>query len=275
MLEKWSSWWNDWISLPVPIIHGPKRLKSSAASSMNTLEDWLLSSKPTSVRQGRSRRAVSHLMAMEAFKSYFEFIMYCGCGIPRITLTGTCDDWQMLRQRRQRFADYGLDDWIEALDPILAQFELAKSGKPDCEFWRSMFRYNSGSGPAVMTGWANVLFPYLKDADDKLYKNPYLADWQQRLAIDERQHGRERWDDPQGVGFGAVPSCFTSAPLTVFWGSKKTPMRLVGGLMGVTQDEQSLAVQPECGWAVIYEEPIDALSSRDQWFEKRKRSPMN
>jgi hypothetical protein len=147
----------------------------------------------------------------------------------------------------------------------------AKCGDPDIEFWKSMFRYHSGSGPAVMTGWANVLFPYLKDTDDKLRRNPYLSDWQERLAIDDKQHFRERWDNPQGVGIGAVPACITSVPLTVFWGSTKTEMRLVGGLLGVTQDDETSVVAPECGWAVIYEEPVDPLSSRDQWFEKRKR----
>ncbi len=34
-------------------------------------------------------------------------------------------------------------------------------------------------------------------------------------------------------------------------------MRLVGGLMGVTQEEETLTVEPECGWAVVYEEQIN------------------
>jgi hypothetical protein len=135
---------------------------------------------------GPVERAVANLMAMETLNSYFEYVMYAGCGIPKITLTGTIEDWQALRSRAHGFADYGLHDWVEALDPILAHFELAKAGKPDTEFWRSMFRYHSDSGPAVMTGWANVLFPYFKDADDGLYPNPYLQDWRDRLEMDEK-----------------------------------------------------------------------------------------
>ncbi len=219
---------------------------------------------------GPVERAVSNLMAMETFKSYFEYIMYAGCGTPSITLTGTTDDWQKLRSRAGRFADYGLEPWIAALDPILAEFVNAKDGRADTEFWKSMFRYNSGSGPAVMTGWANVLFPYFKDQSDRLYANPYLKDWQERLAVDDKQHWRERWDNPQGVGIGAIPSCFTSVPLTVFWGDKETQMRLVGGLLGVSQNEETLEVEPECGWAVVYEEPIDPLSEHHQWLEDRQ-----
>ena len=219
---------------------------------------------------GPVERAVSNLMAMETFKAYFDYIMYAGCGIPSVTLTGTPEDWQKLRTRAQRFADYGLEHWIEALDPILAEFEQAKAGNPDTEFWQSMFRYHSGSGPAVMTGWANVLFPYFKGEADRLYPNPYLKDWKERLVIDEKQHWRDRWDDPQGVGIAEVPSCFTSVPLTVFWGAEETSMRLVGGLLGVIQEEDTLTVEPECGWAVIYEEPVDPRSRQHQMMEEHE-----
>ena len=219
---------------------------------------------------GPVERAVSHLMAMETFQSYFEYEMLCGCGIPAITLTGTAADWRRLREKARRFADYGLHDWVEALDPVLAHFESAKAGQADVGFWKSLFRYHSGSGPAVLTGWANVLFPYLQNADEKLYPNPYLRDWKERLALDDRQHWRERWDAPQGVGLGAFPACLTSVPLKVFWGERETDMRLVGGLRGVTQDEATLAVEPECGWVVVYEEPVDPLSPRYEWLEGRR-----
>ncbi|WP_425398246.1 DUF4419 domain-containing protein [Aeoliella sp.] len=221
---------------------------------------------------GPVERAISHLMAMDTFKAYFEYEMRAGCGIPKVTLKGTIEDWRNLRSRAQRFADYGLEEWIEALDPILAQFESAKDGNADVDFWKSMFRYHSGSGPAVMTGWVNVLFPYFEDNNENLYPNPYLADWRKRLEIDDEQHFRERWKDPQGVGVGAVPSCFTSVPLKVDWGGDKRDMRLVGGLLGVIQDEETQDVEPECGWVVVYEEPVDPLSKHHEWLENRNKA---
>lgn len=221
---------------------------------------------------GAVERAVSRLMAMETFKSYFEYIMMAGCGIPMITLTGTTTDWQKLREKTRRFADYGLQDWIDALDPILAQFELAKAGMADAAFWRSMFRYNSGSGPTVLTGWANVLFPYFKDHDERLFPNPYLKEWRERLEIDDGQDWRERRNDPQGVGMDAFPSCLTSIPLKVFWGDKETNMRFVGGLMGVTCEDATLTVEPELGWAVVYDDPIEPLASQPPCHEGGARS---
>lgn len=202
---------------------------------------------------GPVERAVSHLMAMETFKTYFKYVLRAGCGIPSVTLTGTATDWCRLREKAQRFADYGLEHWIEALDPVLAQFERAACGQVDTTFWKSIFRYNSGSGPAVLTGWSTVLFPYLEDYERQLRPNPFLKDWKERLAIDDSQNWRQRWDAPQGVGLRAFPVCLTSVPLKVFWGSQETDMRLVGGLIGVTQEPETLTVEPECGWAVVYE----------------------
>jgi len=211
---------------------------------------------------GPLERTVSHLMAMDTFKAYFEYELEAGCGIPRVTLTGTSQDWQLLRRRAHQFAEYGLERWVRALDPVLAAFERSKDGCHDLDFWRSMYRYHSGSGPAVMTGWINVLFPYFQDAAEQLYENPYLFDWEQRLRTDDAQHFRERWGDPQGVGMAAVPPCFTSVPLKVSWGQLKTDMRIAGGLMGVTQDEHTLDVEPVCGWALMYEAPVVVKTKR-------------
>ena len=133
-------------------------------------------------------------------------------------------------------------------------------GYIEADFWKSMFRFNSSSGADVMTGWANVLFPYFQDSDESLYRNPYLDDWRQRLEIDDKQTWRERGDDPQGIGLASIPSCFTNVPLKVHWGDVETEMRLVGGLLGVSQNEETQEVEPECGWVVIYDEPVDPLS---------------
>ena len=218
---------------------------------------------------GPTELAASNLMAMETFKSYFEYEMMAGCGIPQITLTGTADDWNRIRTRTKRFAEYGLEKWTASLDPVLEQFCNAKSGVIDGDFWKSMFRYNSGSGPAVMTGWANLFFPYFKNDQGKLYSNPFFDDWHRRLEIDDKQNFRQRWDDPQGVGISVIPNCLASAPLRVTWGTQETNMRLVGGLLAVSQDPETKAVEPECGWIVVYEGPVDELSDHHKWLEDR------
>jgi len=189
--------------------------------------------------------------------------------MPQITLAGTANDWQELRRRTQQFSKYGLDDWVSALDPILEQFCKAKAGNVDDEFWKSIFRYNSGSGAAVMTGWINVLFPYFKDPQDQLYANPYLLDWKQRLQTDDKQDWCERIAEPQGIGIRGFPNCMTSVPLTVHWGTQETEMRLVGGLLAVTQHHETKTVEPECGWIILHENPVDELTGHYKWIEER------
>lgn len=206
---------------------------------------------------GPIERAASDLLVMDAFQTYFEYELMCGCGIPAVTLTGTADDWKSVRDRAALFGEFGLETWARALDPVLRQFVAAAEGNAETEFWKSFFRYHSGSGPSVMTGWINVFFPYFNDARAGLYPNPYLEDWEHRLEIDDRQHWRQRCDDPQGVGMNAMPSALTSAPVKVTWGDRQTDMLFVGGLLGVSQRESDLALEPQCGWAILYEEPVD------------------
>lgn len=204
---------------------------------------------------GPTERAASELMVMDTYKAYFEYELLAGCGIPSITLTGTPADWRSIRDRAALFGEYGLEKWCRALDPVLSQFVAAAEGRADQQFWQSFFRYHSGSGPSVMTGWVTVFFPYLKGGDENLYPSPYYEDWERRLRVDDQQHWRTRWDDPQGPGMWAVPTCLTSVPLKVHWGADECRMRLLGGLMGVSQSPESLALQAECGWAVVYDTP--------------------
>lgn len=219
---------------------------------------------------GPDERAAGDLIVMDTFQAYFEYELQCGCGIPSITLEGTVADWKSVRDRAALFGEFGLEAWSRALDPVLAQFVRAAEGNADTSFWKSFFRYDSGSGPSVMTGWINTLFPYLKDARDQLYPNPYLGDWQQRLDINAKQQFQERWADPQGVGMGAVPSALASAPVKVIWGDRECDMRFVGGLIGVSQVAPRLALQPQCGWVILYEEPVDSLSEEQARFEAMK-----
>ena len=66
---------------------------------------------------------------------------------------------------------------------------------------------------------------------------------------------------------GEVPTCFTSVPLTVFWGDQEEKLRLVGGLLGVSQHDDQ-AVSPEPGWVIVHEEPVDPLTDKEQWMEE-------
>lgn len=109
-------------------------------------------------------RTASEVVLMDTFSSYFTYIMRCLCGIPRITIEGTVNDWQRIRARIEVIETYGLQWWISRLRPILDEFVLAAEGHPTREFWQAIYKPAQAYGTKVVTGWITDLFPYLGDA---------------------------------------------------------------------------------------------------------------
>lgn len=210
---------------------------------------------------GPTERAAMEVLLMDTFAPYFEYEMMCGCGIPAVTLLGEPEDWRSIRRRAAVFAEYGLEGWVAILDPLLGQLVEAAEGRADVDLWRSFFRYRGGSGPAEMTGWINVLFPYLyKDIQAKvLAPNPFMEDWSGHLSRpDTRQSFIDFAMAPRGPGLDQMPTGIASAPVKVKMMGGAAPvdvaMRFAGGLFGVVQDPVSLALEPAFGWAILYDE---------------------
>ena len=195
---------------------------------------------------GPVERAASEIVLMSAMKSYFDFMMTTMCGIPRITLLGTVDDWRAIRRRAEVFAELDLMPWVAALLPVLDHFVSAARGAADTNFWQSMYKKNGGSGGPYVTGWINVLFPYLDGgkgpgtAANGPVWNRYATDWSQGLGA----------SFGGGATLGSFPRGLSSVPFTWSYLGKKLPMQFLGGFVAVSQDPESWAVRPAIGWAV-------------------------
>jgi len=196
---------------------------------------------------GAVERAASQIALMAAVEPYFDYWLRTLCGIPRITLLGSTDDWRAIRQRAEGFAALGLEKWMSALLPVLDAFVLAASGNVDREFWRSFFKWEDRSGGAAVTGWINVLFPYLETAEvtDKreIVTRPRPNAW----SIDWDRPPSHRGDGPSEHRFG---SGLASAPLAWEYFGQMIPLDVLGGFFGLSQDPESLAVRPAIGWVV-------------------------
>jgi hypothetical protein len=191
---------------------------------------------------------------MDGFQGYFEYEMLIGCGIPRITLRGAPDDWAAMIPRIAHLSEFGLEHWTRELLPVLDQLVATASGEIDQEFWRSFFRYQSGSGTAELTGWISTLYPYLQTDEQTLVLNPYLEGWHARYTrASTRSHWR--WDAMEGPSIAALPSGMASAP--VHCADRRTgetvELRFVAGMFGVDQDPSTSALSPCFGWAVVHE----------------------
>lgn len=174
-----------------------------------------------------NERVASEIVLMDAFKAYFDYLSLGGCGIPSITLLGTPEDWRSVRTRARALGEYGLETWASAVAPILDEIARTADGTVDRKFWQSFFHWEGGSGPDEVTGWILKLFPKMKDDRPK----PGLSSFPSALASVAVRHVN-------------LPT------------QETFDLKFVGGLFGVTQDPDTLALAPEAGWAIITNTPL-------------------
>ncbi len=202
--------------------------------------------------------AAFDVCVMDGFQGYFDYEMRVGCGIPEITVHGSAQDWASMIPRVRHLSEYGLEAWTTALIPVLEAIQRTAAGEVDKDFWRSFFRYESGSGPAELTGWILTLFPYIAVdyATDALGPNPYLSSWAERWHNAETREGWLRFGQTEGPSISAIPQSLASAPVQlvdIATGAEHA-LRFVAGMFGVEQDEETLALSPVFGWAIVYDE---------------------
>jgi hypothetical protein len=104
-------------------------------------------------------RAASRVVLMDALKEYFDYEAECVCGIPRITLAGTPEDWRDVRRRVEALAEHDLGWWRDALAPLAEKWLETAEGRVDRAFWQQMYISLSGyGGVEIVEGWAQRLF---------------------------------------------------------------------------------------------------------------------
>lgn len=186
---------------------------------------------------GPTERAAFEVVLLDALQGYFGYEMSTICGIPTITLEGTQEDWRAVVHRARRLEAFGLDWWIAGLLPVLEQFVDASAGRVDREFWDSIYKWKGpdGSGSPVVSGWILKLFPYLWDHHGKFARNPWLD------KEPSRHHGPDR---------SAFPCRLSRVPFKWTCYGTSYAMEFLSGFVGVAQDDQTLALRPEIGWAV-------------------------
>lgn len=195
---------------------------------------------------GPIERAASELVLMSAVQRYFGFSMVTMCGIPAVTLLGTVEDWRAIRRRAEVLAELDLTAWTAVLLPVLDQLVAAAAGNADRAFWRSIYKWDDNSGGPYVTGWINVLFPYLEEIhcgadwfERQIQPNPYALDWPHDMD-----------DVFAGATLGSFPRGLSHVPFLWKYLGAEIPMTLAGGFVGISQDPQTLAVRPAIGWVV-------------------------
>ncbi len=194
---------------------------------------------------GVVEQAASEVVLFDAVKSYLEYRIASICGIPQVTLLGTPDDWLSIQKRAEMFAEFELTEWTKALSPVLDQILRTARGDVDRAFWQSFYKLNSSSGGPYVTGWINVLFPYIDTWKSTSQRGPtcwngIVTDWKEGMS--EMFGG--------GPTVDRFPTGLSSAPFRWDYSHTEIPMEFTGGFVGVSQDPGTGAVRPAIGWAI-------------------------
>ncbi len=202
-------------------------------------------------------KACADVALMDCMKSFCEYYGSCSaCGIKRVTLDGTPDDWKIFRDKVYKLAELNKDNsdndklklgwWLDALLPVVDKIcEAAIDHKIDPDFWRRIYSFDSGSGYAYASGWITVFFPYLKNDDKVRGGKVYIT----------KKHTNMDWaNNKSHIDVGNDPSNISSVDFTLKYSKEFTAdikMKFHAGFFGSIQYDD-LTVEPMLGWVVSH-----------------------
>jgi hypothetical protein len=234
---------------------------------------------------GRVEKAAFEITLMDTLQNYFYFEMGIICGIPQFIFEGTPADWKRLREHAAALERFDLDWWIPSLLILLDECIAASEGRGNQDFWRRFYKYEGGCGTSFVNGHVLKLFPYLPSCDEETFDKAVYdsGDYTRREAmqkelalIEDPDEYVRRWEwmrrelqkapantfvrnrglnSPRltEIAPRRFPAGLSSVPFDLFIGNdkeNKESMEFVAGFVGMTQEEGTLALRPEIGWAV-------------------------
>jgi hypothetical protein len=120
----------------------------------------------------RAEQVAAAITCMDAFSPYFDYVMYCGCGFPKITLHGMVEDWLALKAKiieiEELFAisaEVNLTWWTTKIKQVVDQLIAAAQGQPDITWWKKMYKQVDVYLDYQFNGWIGWLWPYTKTHD--------------------------------------------------------------------------------------------------------------
>ena len=170
----------------------------------------------------------SRIVLLDMVKAYFTYKVCLDCGIPKVTLEGTLEDWTKLQEKviRLRQLNLDMDFWLDRLDPVVLKLIETYEGEVDEEFWAKIASSQCfGSGDSTISGWMMAFYPYEKNGTKVNYNSIKPSD---------------------------IPDGRVAVPFTTDTGLF---LKFVAGFLGAQQkilgNSNELVVSPIIGWFVI------------------------
>lgn len=171
---------------------------------------------------------------MDVVSPYYEYRWDTLCGIPRVRLEGTANDWALLAERVGELASWfePLAPWFAELRPVLKVLARTAAGWPaDREFWRSLYKWRSDSGGDFVSGWITAFFAHTR-APSGPPKPRTAFGWRGQCLAET-----------------AFPSHVSTVPFAWDRPDGQLRMAFLGGVLGIERDGEY--VRPRLGNAVV------------------------
>ncbi|KAF7557745.1 hypothetical protein G7Z17_g369 [Cylindrodendrum hubeiense] len=233
-----------------------------AKLSNPAVADWMLPRFSTTTQTDAT---VAAMVFLGSLKQYFNYEMRIGCGFPSVTLLGTRDDWELLRQCISHLTDLGdfqeLRDWAAYLDCVL-MYMIAGFDYPDAQevkdFWMRAAHsagQRASGGLISLSGWLTAFC--LWQADGTLTRVYSDEELKQHLSTDNI--GEWARLELSGVSFPvigrfSIPAAIVNFPVIVLDGFSEEKTVVVAGLVGMEVGGTELSTaKPRPGWWLLHE----------------------
>jgi len=208
---------------------------------------WLLPAFSTTCSKDR---VVASVSVMATLQAYFEYKFCLCCGLPRVTLLGSLEDWRALRAKIDRLPEFDLQDkrmsaWHALLTQVLDEFVVSAEGRPSLSFWDQVCSHiGGGSGPSYLSGWVTV-FAVFTD------KGVWQGD-----PRTVRTWGREQTSPWPTIETGDLPVAAVAVPVTVDDNGVEYKTQMLAGQVGYdAANGEGTALQPRSDWCIAMAAP--------------------
>ena len=179
---------------------------------------------------------ISRSMVMAVASEYYSYSVFTSCGIPKIKVNGTKEDWVLLKDSFNKLAlRLNMKWWAKGLNPILDEFINIFDGKINLEHWKSIYKYYNpkGCGSPSFNGWISRFLPYTKEFVRDEFTYIKHSDWNKRIFIS---------DIPSGITFVDVK--------WIYYG-RTIPLKLYTGFIGIQVDTTTKMLKAARGYALM------------------------
>ena len=186
----------------------------------------------TSTREEEIATTVTFL---SIFKKYFKYTIDGTCGISKVIIEGTIEDWELLLKKIIEIGNLDVEIifWTDEIKKIVQKIiNTLETRKPDILFFKNMVQNTDRSKkcqPDLINGWIVKFIPYDKKNNKCNFNSPEFNG----LTIEE------------------IPSQIVILPFNLINVSQKYEAEIYTGFFGVKQDEKSLAIKPIIGYIIV------------------------